>query len=137
MLEVNHEATVADAILPANETVILKPTDVLRTAIEQMSKRRQGLATIVENERLVGVFSDGDFRRVLLMEHKPMAALFVEDIRDFMTTDPKTVRSEDKLESALSMMESADVYDLPVIDDERNVLGLLHMHRALKHLLGL
>jgi arabinose-5-phosphate isomerase len=134
---VNHEATVADAILPSEGVVMLRPTDMLRAAIEQVSQKRQGLACIVEEERLVGVFSDGDFRRVLLMDHKPIAALFAEDIRNFMTTDPKTIRREDKLEDAVTLMEAADIYDLPVVDDDKRVLGLLHMHTALKHLLGL
>lgn len=137
MIEVNHEATVADALLPSEGAVILKPTDMLRTAIEEVSKKRQGLACIVDGDRLVGVFSDGDLRRVLLMDHKPMAALFAEDIQDFMTTNPKTIRLEDRLEEAVSSMEKVDVYDLPVVDGENRVLGLLHMHTALKRLLGL
>ena len=137
MAEVNHDVTVADALLPIKDAVVLQPTDLLRTAIEQVSKKRQGLACIVENDRLVGVFSDGDLRRVLLMDHKPMAALFAEDIRDFMTTDPKTIRIDDRLEDAVALMERVDIYDLPVVDDDNQVLGLLHMHTALKRLLGL
>ena len=137
MAEVNHDATVADALLPTEGAVVLKPTDLLRTAIEQVSKKRQGLACIVDEGKLVGVFSDGDLRRVLLMDHKPMAALFAEDIRDFMTTDPKTIRLEDQLEDAVALMESVDIYDLPVVDDESRVVGLLHMHTAIKYLLGL
>lgn len=131
-IQVGHVAFDSDRI------IILKVTDLFRDAIVKMSKKRLGFACIVDDQdKLIGVFTDGDLRRVLLAEHKPLAALFVEDIGNHMTENPKRVTSDTELSEAVAFMESADIYDLPVVDEQNRIVGLLHMHTALKYLLGL
>lgn len=138
MLEVNHSVTVGDVSMALDKAVILESTVVLRTAVEQASKKRQGIVCIVDDKgHLLGVFTDGDLRRLLLQTHKPIGAIFAEDIGDHMTPNPKCVTNDMSLEDAIVLMETADIYDLPVVDDAGKLIGLVHMHTALKYLLGL
>jgi arabinose-5-phosphate isomerase len=138
MTPLNRSITVGDVALPLSKVVVLSPTDVFRVAVESMSRNRLGIACIVDPDgKLIGVFTDGDIRRVLLREHKPIAALFAEDILHYMTRNPKTTSSEMSLESAVLFMEMVDVYDLPVVDASGRLTGILHMHTALKFLLSL
>ena len=128
---------VIDACLPPEKAVVLRKSDIFRTAVERMSERRLGFACIVDDENfLEGVFTDGDIRRLLLGTHKPVAAMFADDIGELMTRHPKTIRSNVPLDEAVHFMESSDVYDLPVVDPNGKFVGVLHMHTALRHLLG-
>ena len=135
---INEQLTVGEVALPLEKTVLLGPTSILRESVELMSRKRLGIACIVNDDgKLLGVFTDGDIRRVLLNTHKPIAALFADDVRGFMTENPKTASASMRLADAVSLMEAVDVYDLPIVDDEGRCTGLLHMHTALRYLLGL
>ena len=134
----NREITVAQVALPVDKIIVLEATDIFRTAVVLMSEKHLGITCVVDPDgRLVGVFTDGDIRRVLLHEHKPIAALFSEDIGNYMIRNPKTVTGDMSLELAVSLMETADVFDLPVTDHSGYLTGLLHMHTALKNLISL
>jgi CBS domain-containing protein len=133
-----HDILVGEVALPVEKMVVLRPTDVFRVAVEKMSQGRLGIACVVEQDgTLAGVFTDGDIRRLLLSQHKPIAALFSEDIGDHMIRSPKTIKATTSLKEGVSLMEAADVLDLPVIEESGRLIGLLHLHTALKHLLGL
>ena len=138
MISRRQSVMVAEVALPLTKIVALKPTDILRIAVEQMSEKRLGICCVVSEEMmLAGVLTDGDIRRILLREHKPIAALFLADISTYMTPNPKVVNESMSLEYAISLIETADVYDLPVIDTSGHLTGLLHVHSALKYLLSL
>lgn len=138
MNQLNKDVLVNQVMLPLTDFVVLKVNELFRTAIEQMSEKRLGIVCIVDQEGvLVGVFTDGDIRRLLLRDHKPLGAFFVEDIGDHMTANPKQASPEMPLVDAVSLMETADIYDLPVVDAHGKLIGLLHMHTALRYLLGL
>ena len=114
MQDVNHKITVEEVALPPEKMVILEEVSAVRTAVEEISKKRQGIACIVDAEgRLVGVFTDGDLRRVLLNTHRPFAALFADDVSEFMTKNPKTATPTQTVADAVTIMEAVDVYDLP------------------------
>ena len=127
---------VGDVALSSDEAVVLGPRELFRVAVEMMSQKRLGIACVVDSDKkLVGVLTDGDIRRMLLRDHKPIAALYTEDVSHYMTEGPKTVSPETDLVEAISFMEQVDVYDLPVVDSSGKLVGLLHMHTAVKHLL--
>jgi CBS domain-containing protein len=136
--ELNYSCEVQDVALSLEQTVVLRPNDMFRTAVEKMSKKRLGIACVVDkDDTFMGVFTDGDIRRLLLSDHKPIAALFAEDISQHMTRNPKTTTPGMKLREAISLMEHTDVYDLPVVDGDGRLTGVLHMHAAIKALFGL
>ena len=97
-----------------------------------------GVACIVNSKNeLKGVFTDGDIRRLILKVQKPIAALFVDDVNDYCTKVYSSIKPSSSLKSAILLMEELNIWDLPVVDDEKNLKGLLHLHPALKKLLGI
>jgi len=93
--------------------------------IYEMSRKKLGVTAVVEDERLVGVISDGDLRR--LLEHRGKDAL---DLRaeDCMTRTPKTIGPQEFATTALARMEEMKITSLVVIDEERRVRGIIHLH---------
>src|SRR5215469_4973322 len=93
--------------------------------IYEMSRKKLGMTTVVEGEKLVGVISDGDLRRLLEKRGKDVLDLTAADC---MTRDPKTISPIEFAATALAMMEEAKITSLIVIDENRNVEGIVHLH---------
>src|SRR5215469_5430566 len=93
--------------------------------IYEMSRKKLGMTTVVEAEKLVGVISDGDLRRLLEKRGKDVLDLTAADC---MTRDPKTISPIEFAATALAMMEEAKITSLIVIDENRNVEGIVHLH---------
>ncbi len=130
---------VSDVLLPPDKIPVMQPTTLLKQALETMSRRRLGIACIVdEDQKLIGIFTDGDVRRLLLKSQKPFAALFVDDIIVHAHQTPTTVGAQTLLRDAVALMEEKEIWDLPVVDEKSGVfLGLLHLHPAIKAVMGL
>ena len=130
---------VKDVLLSPDQVPIMGPTTILKQALEEMNKFHLGVVCVVDEERrLIGIFTDGDVRRLLLKSQKPFAALFVDDINVHANTSFTTVSAETSLSKAVIVMEEKEIWDLPVIDkDNGKFLGLLHLHPAIKAVLGL
>ena len=101
-----------------------------------MVKSRLGLVCILdENKKLIGIFTDGDIRRMLLKNQKPFSAFFVDDIIVHANKKPTVCRDSDYLKDSLKLMEVKGIWDLPVIDVKGNLIGLFHLHQAISRLL--
>ncbi|MEQ8195091.1 MAG: CBS domain-containing protein [Rhodospirillales bacterium] len=132
------DLTVRDVMLPTDKIPVGKRTTLLKEALEKMSARRLGIACIVGDQgELCGIFTDGDIRRMLLRDQKPFPALFADDAIQHANKNPKTVFPDTSLVNAVQMMEDIEIWDLPVVDENRRLLGLLHLHPAIKALLKL
>lgn len=108
---------------------------IVKVALEEMDFFRLGIVCIVgENSELLGVLTDGDIRRKLLSVQKPLPAFFIDDALIHAIADPITVSKNMSLHDAVALMEKNQVWDLPVVDNDR-LVGLLHLHHAMKVLL--
>ena len=127
---------VKDVMLPLGKFPILKPNNLLKEALVEMVKSRLGLVCILdENKKLIGIFTDGDIRRMLLKNQKPFSAFFVDDIIVHANKKPTVCRDSDYLKDSLKLMEVKGIWDLPVIDVKGNLIGLFHLHQAISRLL--
>ena len=93
--------------------------------IYEMSRKKLGMTAVVEGERLLGVISDGDLRRLLGQRGKDALDLAAEDC---MTRDPKTIGAQEFAATALARMEEMKITSLVVVDGERRLLGIVHLH---------
>ncbi len=93
--------------------------------IYEMSRKKLGVTAVVENDRLLGVISDGDLRRVL--QHRGKDALDLT-AQDCMTRAPKTIGPQEFAATALARMEEMKITSLVVVDGQSRVLGLVHLH---------
>lgn len=107
----------------------VKPEAPFREVLMEMTSKRLGVTCIVDNgDKLVGIFTDGDLRRLLESSADPLKLTAgVIAIRR-----PKTTFSEALAAEALRAMEQFQITSLPVVDKGGALVGLIHMHDILK-----
>jgi arabinose-5-phosphate isomerase len=93
--------------------------------IYEMSRKGLGMTTVVEGEKLAGLISDGDLRRLLEHHGKEVFELTAGEC---MTRSPKVVAPEMFAIAALDIMEQKKITSLPVVDEEGRLHGVLHLH---------
>jgi len=97
--------------------------------IYEMSRKKLGMTAVVEGDRLLGVISDGDLRRLLEQRGKDALDLTAQDC---MTRTPKTIGAQEFAASALARMEEMKITSLVVVDNDENsdqrLLGIVHLH---------
>lgn len=131
------ELTVNDVLLPADKIAVVKTKTIFKEVLEAMTQARIGIACVVsEDGSLVGIITDGDIRRMLLKDQKPFSYLFADDAQQHANVRCTTVKPSDSLRDAVNVMENLQIWDLPVVDGEGRLKGLLHLHPAVKALLG-
>ncbi len=84
--------------------------------IYEMSRKKLGITTVVEGEKLLGVISDGDLRRLLEQRGKDVLDLTAGEC---MTRDPKTISAHEFAATALALMEEKKITSLVVIDEHQ------------------
>ena len=103
----------------------VSPQTKMPDVIYEMSRKKLGMTAVVENNKLVGVISDGDLRRLLEKRGKDVLDLTAADC---MTKNPQTISSAEFAAAALAIMEEKKITSLMVIDANHNLEGVLHLH---------
>jgi arabinose-5-phosphate isomerase len=93
--------------------------------IYEMSRKKLGVTAVVEGERLVGIVSDGDLRRLLERKGKDVLDMSAEEC---MTRDPKTISGQEFAATALAIMEERKITSLVVVDGDMKLEGIVHLH---------
>ena len=128
---------VGDVMLPKGQFPVVTPTTFLKPALEEMGKARLGIVCVAgEDGRLAGILTDGDIRRQLLKIQKPFSSFFSDDVIDHAVKEPLTVREDSPLSIAVDLMEAKQVWDLPVVNAEGVLVGLLHLHPVVQLLMS-
>jgi len=134
----NESLHVSDVMMTTDKIPVIGSTVILKEALEEMGRTRLGIACIVdEDNKLLGILTDGDIRRKLLKVQKPFSAFFVDDALDHAIKSPVTTDPDSTLIDAVMVMEKKQVWDLPVVDKNGKLAGLLHLHPAVQALLGI
>jgi arabinose-5-phosphate isomerase len=93
--------------------------------IYEMSRKKLGVTAVVEGERLVGIISDGDLRRLLENRGKDVMDLTAGEA---MTPNPKVIAKKEFAATALAMMEEKKITSLMVVDRAGILEGIVHLH---------
>ena len=93
-----------------------------------MSEKALGMVLIAENEKLVGIFTDGDLRRAL-ESNVDFQKLTIQDV---MTKDCKSIEPQEPALIAMQMMEKYSLNSLPVVDSDNNIVGAINMHTLIQ-----
>ena len=119
--------TVGDIMHGGSENPVVKGTVTVTEALFVITDKGLGAVSVVdENDIMIGLLTDGDIRRGL---SKGMDFL-KRPVTELMTREPKYITRDKLAAQALHIMEShkpKPITVLPVIDEERHVIGLLHM----------
>jgi arabinose-5-phosphate isomerase len=103
-------------------------TAPLAQGLVEMSRKGLGLTAVVEGERLLGVFTDGDLRRTL----DRGLDLRTTPMREVMTANPRCIDPGALAAEAVNQMQAHRVTALLVVDKERNLVGALNIHDLLR-----
>ena len=110
-----------------NERPEVGPDDSLTRVIIEMTHKRLGATVVMQDERLLGIITDGDLRR-MLMKYPNIEQVKASQI---MTSNPKTIDTEALVVDALHKMRENSITQLPVVH-EGKYLGIIHLHDILK-----
>jgi arabinose-5-phosphate isomerase len=101
------------------------PQTKMPDVIYEMSRKKLGVTAVVDGEKLVGVISDGDLRRLLEKRGKDVLDLTAVEC---MTAKPRTIAASEFAATALALMEEKKITSLVVVDGDNLLLGILHLH---------
>lgn len=119
-----------DEIMHQEDWVPIVSIDAtLKEALLQMTEKKLGMTTIVNAEgQLVGVFTDGDVRRIL----DKNIDIHTTPIHEVMSAQPKTIKKNLLAADALNMMETFKITSLVVVDEKSSPVGIIHIHDILR-----
>lgn len=105
----------------------VQPNSPLSDVIIDISTKRLGTTVVLESEKILGVITDGDLRRMLQkgIDLNGVVAL------DIMSANPKVIQKNALAAEALREMETYNITQLVVVDGD-NYLGIIHVHDILK-----
>jgi arabinose-5-phosphate isomerase len=101
------------------------PQTPMSEVIYEMSRKKLGVATVTDGDKLLGIISDGDLRRLLERRGKDVLDLTAGEC---MTRDPKTIRPDEFAAAALNVMEQKKITSLAVVGDGGRLEGIIHLH---------
>jgi arabinose-5-phosphate isomerase len=105
----------------------IKPSDPLKDVIYSISSNRLGATAVVNKNKLVGIITDGDLRR--MMEKKGMNEKIMA--KEIMTAKPRMVQPSTMAADAFQLMKTNNITQLVVVEDGK-FLGFIHLHDLLR-----
>tara|TARA_B100000683_G_C12478668_1_gene550539 strand:+ start:115 stop:1077 length:963 start_codon:yes stop_codon:yes gene_type:complete len=102
-------------------------TDSIQKVIIEISNKRVGATSVFDNEKLVGIITDGDLRR-MLERNTDLNSINASDI---MSSSPKIISLDQLAKNALNIMEKNNISQLLVVDRD-NYIGIIHIHDIIK-----
>ena len=122
MLYLKVEDIIAGGVFP-----VVDLQDSIRKVILEISSKRLGVTAVSSSEKLMGVITDGDLRRML--EQDTDFELLVAG--DIMNKKPKLVQKDMLASEAMKIMKQYNISQLLVVDGEKYI-GVIHIHDLVK-----
>lgn len=120
---------VADLMHSGSELPRVPLNMPIKRVLLEMTEKGLGITTVVDkNNNLMGVFTDGDLRRILDMG----VNLDEKNASDVMNTNPLRVQSNQLAAVALGIMEEKKITALIVVDEDNHPVGVVHLHDILR-----
>jgi arabinose-5-phosphate isomerase len=110
-----------------NERPMVSPNTGAREVIVEISEKMLGVTAVVDNDRLIGIITDGDLRR-MLSKAEDFSSLTATDI---MTADPKVIDNNAMAVEAMELMDQHGITQLLAVEDGKYA-GVVHIHNLTK-----
>jgi arabinose-5-phosphate isomerase len=125
----SNSQSVESRALPLAKVPVIQTDATLKKALDKMTEHRLGIALIVSSDgNLAGVLTDGDLRRLLLDHQSPLPELLITPAINFGTRTPSVIASSASTTEAAKVMADKEIWDLPVVDSQGKLIGLVHRH---------
>ena len=99
----------------------IEPAASVYEAIHLLAEKQIGALLVMENDQLVGIFSERDYARQIILMNRSSETTKVQDI---MTKEVLRVQPNDEIEDCMSLMTEKRIRHLPVVEDEK-VIGMI------------
>jgi arabinose-5-phosphate isomerase len=121
---------VSDIMHTGNAIPLVTAETTLKDTLLEMTAKGLGMAGVIdsENNKLVGIYTDGDLRRTF----EKMPDIGSAMVQDFMTANCVTIEADRIASEALKIMHDKKINSLMVVDTDRSVQGALNMHDLLR-----
>ena len=120
---------VSDIMSVGDDVPKVRDDAMLEEAIEELTRGRLSIVSIVdESDRLKGILTDADLRRLI----KAHADIYSILIRDVMNLTPFVFHADDLAVEALDYMRKKSCNVLPIIDSEMKLIGTIHMQQIVR-----
>ena len=111
--------------------VSVSPADSVLEALKVMAEKEIGAVIVIENEHLVGIFSERDYARKVVLQGK---ASKDTPVREIMTEKVVCVRQEQTIEDCMGLMTDKRIRHLPVLEHKK-VIGVISIGDVVKEML--
>jgi arabinose-5-phosphate isomerase len=105
----------------------VNPDTPMKTVIVEISKNMLGVTAVLEEQKVVGIITDGDLRR-MLSQHDDITTLKAEDI---MSKHPKTIDNDAMAVDALKLLEANSISQV-ISTSKGSYAGIVHIHNLIK-----
>ena len=116
--------TVGDVMKKKNLPII-SPQATIKEVIQKISEGKLGLVVIIDNNKIIGIITDGDIRRTMESREKDFFNLKAEDL---MSNHPKLIYESDKLISASNIMSQHKINSLLVVNESNDLVGVVQVY---------
>ncbi len=113
-------------LVSKNQVPSVQKDEEVKSVIVEISKKMLGVTAVLDGEKVVGIVTDGDIRR-MLNKHDNIKGLTAKDI---MTTNPKTISSNTLAIKALEHMQKKGISQLLAMEEDTYV-GVIHLHNLI------
>ena len=114
-------------IYPGNAAPKVNINEDIRKVIVEISSNRLGAVAVIDKNKLVGIITDGDIRRMLL-NNKEISGITAKMI---MHKKPKTTHKDEMAVDALHLMKQHNISQL-IVADKNKYLGMVHLHDLIR-----
>jgi arabinose-5-phosphate isomerase len=119
---------VSEVMLTGAEIPVISQESSTLEAVQVLNEKNLGAVLVVDrSHHVVGIVTDGDVRRYILES----TGLTGRGVRELMTVDPISIESDIQAADALSIMQRHEITVLPIVDGEKKLSGILHLHNLL------
>lgn len=116
-------------VMDTYQRPFVNPDSSVYEVIDSLTSGRNGITVVLDDERILGVITDGDLRR-MLQKHKEYQHLTAIDM---LTANPKMVYKDEKAVDAFYKLRDYNIGQLLVIDRNQKYFGILDLHALIKH----
>ncbi|CAL2102955.1 D-arabinose 5-phosphate isomerase KdsD [Tenacibaculum sp. 190130A14a] len=116
-------------LIKNNQLPKVKSNDTVTNVIIEISEKRLGVTAVIDdNDKITGIITDGDIRRMLTKSTK------IDELtaNDIMSSNPKSIHVDAMAVDALEMLENNSITQILVTDEQQNYVGVVHLHDIIK-----
>jgi len=119
---------VEEVMLPLDQTGMVSAGSTMKEALMELVTKRGLCAVTDDSGKLLGVVTDGDFKRLIGRTAEFMSV----PVAEVMNSSPKITRPDELCVSVLQSMEKYGIISMPVVDDDGRVVGSVHLHDMMR-----